>query len=70
MCKHCGHQIGDHRFDGNRCSCKGCECPGYEKSAEGSVRERVFAFLDKVAPPSSFTGHVMTKDEIDDMWGM
>ena len=30
MCKHCGHPIGYHWLESDRCSCKGCLCPGYE----------------------------------------
>lgn len=30
MCRHCGHAIGYHHLEGEKCSCKGCGCPGYK----------------------------------------
>jgi riboflavin kinase/FMN adenylyltransferase len=33
-CMHCGHPIGHHRLEGDRCRCKDCPCPGYEPIAE------------------------------------
>ena len=29
-CLHCGHSIGYHHLDGDKCSCKDCPCPGFE----------------------------------------
>jgi len=29
-CQHCGHPIGYHHLDGDKCSCKDCPCPGFE----------------------------------------
>jgi hypothetical protein len=29
-CVHCTHPIGYHWLDDQRCTCKDCECPGYE----------------------------------------
>jgi hypothetical protein len=30
MCKHCGHPIGYHWVEGEECTVKDCQCPGYE----------------------------------------
>ncbi len=33
-CRHCGHLIGYHWPEDDKCRAKDCECPGYEPSAE------------------------------------
>jgi hypothetical protein len=34
MCKHCGHPIGYHWLEGEKCTVKDCQCPGYEPAEE------------------------------------
>lgn len=34
MCKHCGHPIGYHWLEGEKCTVKGCQCPGYEPAKD------------------------------------
>jgi hypothetical protein len=39
VCKHCGHPIGYHWLEGERCSCKDCACPGYESDETERIGE-------------------------------
>jgi hypothetical protein len=34
MCKHCGHLIGYHGPEDEKCTVEGCQCSGYEPSDE------------------------------------
>lgn len=39
-CRNCGHLIGYHHLEGDKCSCKDCPCPGYVPP-ETDVKPRV-----------------------------
>lgn len=45
-CIHCGHPIGYHHHEADKCSCKDCPCPGYEESAEANAFMRDFMSKD------------------------
>ncbi len=40
MCKHCGHDYGDHWHENNKCAVKDCQCPSYEKPDEEKAERK------------------------------
>jgi hypothetical protein len=34
MCKHCGHPIGYHWLEDEKCTVKDCRCPGYKRARD------------------------------------